>query len=661
MAMRWGLGPVFIYESLITARRWQTYAMRSIAVSTLLVAMATIAWSNVTAQPASSMGEYAQLGKSYFYAMIGVALSLVMLAAPAATASAISADRVRGTLVHLLATELSDWEIVLGKLASRLLPVLFLVACTWPVLAITSLLGGIDPVALTIAFAVIVAVAVFGCSLTLLLSVWARKPHEAVLVTYTFWLFVMLISTIWTGLSMTGLVGPPSGWADVANPFYLALVPYAASGPVNFWQYLSFFTVTLVGSGIFTALAVWRMRPVTCRSIGENRKAGLARLGRLSRWLPGPSLDGNPVLWRELRRSRPSGWMVALFLLVGGSTSVACGVGAFAAWKYGIIPFVSPRPAVLAGIFGAVIQVFFGFLMLSAVAPISMSEEQERGSLELLAATPLPTRMIVLGKWWGIFRMVPWLTIGPGLMAAALAGADQPPPPPGMPGTMTLTPPQLTPNDRLFGAALAIATILAHGAAATSIGLALVIWIKRQSRAVAVSVGLFVLTAVGWPFLVLVVAGRGPDHDAFGLAAMSPVFYTAFSGFLLAARMEQFRLVFPWATFWVFEMTLVAGSALWLAIRTFDRSFGRIPDRTQHSAVLPWVVTIALTGVAVMFANWGFDFVQKTNPNTEEAAKIVTLVLVAMFELLVLSLAIAIVESFGRRQRPPGKLARIER
>ena len=89
--------------------------------------------------------QYAALGESYFYAIIGVELTLVMLAAPAATAGAICVDRARGTLTHMLATDLSDPEIVLGKLAARLLPVLGLVACSWPVLAICSLLGGIDP------------------------------------------------------------------------------------------------------------------------------------------------------------------------------------------------------------------------------------------------------------------------------------------------------------------------------------------------------------------------------------------------------------------------------------------------------------------------------------------------------------------------------------
>src|SRR5262249_14058389 len=178
--MRWGLGPVFIYECLANSRRWQTYVIRSAGVAGLLVAISMIATSHQAMNPALSWRDYAALGESYFYAIIGVELTLVLLAAPAATAGAICADRARGTLTHVLATDLSDPEIVLGKLAARLLPVFGLVACSWPVLALSSLLGGIDPVALTFAFAIILAVALLGCAMAIALSVWARKPHEVV-------------------------------------------------------------------------------------------------------------------------------------------------------------------------------------------------------------------------------------------------------------------------------------------------------------------------------------------------------------------------------------------------------------------------------------------------------------------------------------------------
>ena len=128
--MRWGLGPVFVYECLANSRRWQTYALRSAGVAVILAAIATSWISHGGTASRQGWREYAALGQSYFYAIIGVELTLVMLAAPAATAGAICVDRARGTLAHMLATDLSDPEIVLGKLAARLLPVLGLVACS---------------------------------------------------------------------------------------------------------------------------------------------------------------------------------------------------------------------------------------------------------------------------------------------------------------------------------------------------------------------------------------------------------------------------------------------------------------------------------------------------------------------------------------------------
>ena len=85
-------------------------------------------------------------------------------------------DRSRGTLEHMLATDLSDSEIVLGKLAARLMPVLGLIACSLPVLALSTLLGGIDLFALVLAFLVVVVVAVFGCSLALACPSGRRGP-----------------------------------------------------------------------------------------------------------------------------------------------------------------------------------------------------------------------------------------------------------------------------------------------------------------------------------------------------------------------------------------------------------------------------------------------------------------------------------------------------
>jgi ABC-type transport system involved in multi-copper enzyme maturation permease subunit len=163
--MRLGVGPVFASERLTASRRWQYYALRAFGVATVLVAMGMVAYSEgAFFGGRRSVSAYTRLGRSYFNAMIEVELFLVMLAAPATTAGAICVDRSRGTLEHLMTTDLSDTEIVLGKLAARLMPVLGMVACSLPVLALSTLLGGIDALSLAVAFAVIVAVALLAGS-----------------------------------------------------------------------------------------------------------------------------------------------------------------------------------------------------------------------------------------------------------------------------------------------------------------------------------------------------------------------------------------------------------------------------------------------------------------------------------------------------------------
>jgi hypothetical protein len=91
--MRFGTGPVFACERVAAARRWHLYAGRSFLVAALLVAMMFIAGKHVATGPGINVQQYAKLGESYFYALIGVEMAIVMLAAPAATAGAICLDR----------------------------------------------------------------------------------------------------------------------------------------------------------------------------------------------------------------------------------------------------------------------------------------------------------------------------------------------------------------------------------------------------------------------------------------------------------------------------------------------------------------------------------------------------------------------------------------
>ena len=134
MDRRWGLGPVFALEWLTTSRRWQVYAGRMLFVGCLLLGLACIWLAEVAGRPLGTIREQAATGQGFFAAIVHTQLVLILTVAPAALAGAICQDKERGNLLPMLLTDLSDAEIVLGKLAGRLVPLVGMVACSLPVL-----------------------------------------------------------------------------------------------------------------------------------------------------------------------------------------------------------------------------------------------------------------------------------------------------------------------------------------------------------------------------------------------------------------------------------------------------------------------------------------------------------------------------------------------
>ena len=130
-----------------------------------------------------------------------------------------------------------------------------------------------------------------------------------------------------------------------------------------------------------------------------------------------------------------------------------------------------------------------GLLLLSVSAATTLAEERDRGSLDVIMTTPLTSREIVWGKWWGTFAMVPRLAILPIWVAAGAAMV----------------------TDGGIGLVLMIGLILAYAAAITSLGLAVATWIPRLGRVITMSVMAYVLVALGWPLVLQVL----PNLPAF--------------------------------------------------------------------------------------------------------------------------------------------------
>jgi ABC-type transport system involved in multi-copper enzyme maturation permease subunit len=547
---------------------------------------------------APTFQQMAKVGEGFFYALAGIQISLVLLAAPAAAAGAICMDRARGTLLHVLTTDLSDVEIVVGKLAARLTPIIGMIACGLPVAALAALLGGIEFEALWGAFAVSLALAVLGCALALTVSIWATKTHEVLMAVYLFEGFWLLALPIWWAHSLQGIVRRPPAWFQKANPYALVFAPYNQPGLVQTVDYVVFCGCVLALAAALVGLSVLKLRRVVVDLAGRPEKA----TRRLPAWtrvafptLIGPSLDGNPVLWREWHRNRPSRFARRLWV---GLLLVTWGLVAWGTYELATKGFKN-GPSGLG--FGLLIQLAFGFLMLSATAPTVLAEERVRGSLDVLLATPLSTRTIVVGKWWGAYRRVFLLALLP-LYVAILSAATMPGSPNFPPGVVLAQPvAPLTLMDRILSASFCAADFLVSGAMIVSLGVALATWVRRLGRAVAVSVIAFVLMGIGLivllelAYLRLVSSVASSQWIAENhwvvrcVMSLSPIvgpvtpLDTLFE-FAWRSRMRQ------WAGIGVVALIklAIAWFFFWLTVRTFDRCLGRTPELRSRSRSLQW-------------------------------------------------------------------------
>jgi ABC-type transport system involved in multi-copper enzyme maturation permease subunit len=596
---RWrhGPGPVFVHESIAAARRWQNYALRSLFVFGLLAALALtglLMYLEEGGFPSTlKIQELAALGQYFYLAIATVQLVLVMLVAPAATAGAICQDRARGNLVLMMVTDLADSEIVLGKLAARLVPVLALVAATIPVLALAGLLGGIIIEAILALTLITLALAVFGCTLALAISVRATKIHEVLMAVYGIEAVWVIGPLIWELLASTGVLPAAPPWLQSLNPFVLAWAPYAWPNYLSLEWLATVLLGTFALSAGLVVFAVLRLRAGVVRDRSGSRAAGrstwLGRLlARLSAWRPAPSLDNDPVLWREWRRSRPSRlarviW--GLFIALSLAGTVAGIVAVSKQYRTG---------TQFLGMVGG-LQATFGLLLVSLSAPMVLAEERSRGSLDVLMATPLSSARIVLAKWWGAYRVVPALAVLPAIGALFMAAAA----PEVLPGPWRsgAPPAPLTALDRFAGALLPTALLLVQGAAVTSVGLVLATWVRRSGRAVALSVTSYAFVAFAWPIGIELVPevmtklGWIPPGDD-GTAEFCAIVFASgcplggqLTGFLttLFPPSESRAALYAGQVIVFLAILLFALLVLALALATFDRCMGRMPERPRRA------------------------------------------------------------------------------
>jgi ABC-type transport system involved in multi-copper enzyme maturation permease subunit len=432
-------GPIFGKELRTTARRKRSYVLRVAYLGGLLLAMLA-AWAETSARGvyagiAAQTQAQAELGRSFFASFCMFSIIAMAAIGPVLTSTAVSAERLGKTLHVLLMTPITAWQIVAGKLFSRLLVALTLLGLSLPALALVRLLGGVELWQMAGILCVCAATALASAAIGLLFSTFMNRAYAVILMSYATLLFLYAFLPF---AAIAGLGVRFMPWVRVfgaCNPFACAgtlAEPQMSRMFGAVWEscvlvHLGFTAVLLTASAAVLRrvarkaggqsstessdssappLSTQPMAPGTAPGISDTTGDVGSLAGRAApRHHRRPVARGRdvsdfPVVWREVRRplmARRWQSVAAAFVTIG----LLIVTYALVAWNDGLASRDTHR--VYAVIFNGLLWLLTAVLSATAIA-----QEKESDTWTLLLTTPLGGRAIVWGKVLGLYRRIAW-------------------------------------------------------------------------------------------------------------------------------------------------------------------------------------------------------------------------------------------------------------
>jgi ABC-type transport system involved in multi-copper enzyme maturation permease subunit len=401
------LGPLVPCEMLRCGRRERYVLFRCLYAAALLgvLAWSYLSWFSGRGIPPAELlwgegtlspDDMPKFAGHFFPAFLAAQLTVVVLLTPVYLGGAIAEERERRTLEFLLATDLSGGEIVVSKLAARLLNLGLLLLTGLPVLALTQLWGGVDPLRVACGFAATAVTMLSVGGLTMLNSAGARHPLQAVLRTYG-WLAGGLILGLIPG-------------ASLGHPLLL-VVTLSNAEELGAFVLLFLYGMIHVGLAfILVSAAVSRLRFAEFASVlpaDPGAQPALTAGDLPSTFLPPrplPPVRGRALLWKELYAEPHWRWeqldsLLGLFLLFLGVSVVAIGV---AIVLFGVMEHKEVAWPMNGWARGVGTPLAGLLLLITAFyAAGTVSRERERQTLDGLLTVPDGPAAVLAAKWQG--------------------------------------------------------------------------------------------------------------------------------------------------------------------------------------------------------------------------------------------------------------------
>lgn len=421
-------GPLLTREAMTAPRHPKLFLIRAGYLAAFVVLMYTAGQATFERRPVQTLGDSAAFGQFLFNLFAMVQLTLAAAAALLFCSSNVSQEKDRRTLVLLLMTDLTSFELVAGKLAASLLLVVMLIGVSFPVFAMLAVLGGISAAQIFWVEAVCLSTAALIGSWSTLVAYWRDKTFQTLAICV---IGGLLFVGVIEGISAIG--GPSLAWlARLWNPYRamasvldpLASQPNVISPvPTAFWPVLvSCSLASVLGLVTMVMVRVWNPSRFAFDQMAEptpEEKAAAIALNlapATNRQREHREIWNLPVLWREVC-TRAYGRKMAFVKL---AYFVLAGFIVFN------LSQSSDSQQIILGVMSPIAFAFVSLslvtlILVNAQAVTSLTSERDAQTLELLLVTNVTAQEFVFGKLGGIFFNAKEVILVPMFLLLALA------------------------------------------------------------------------------------------------------------------------------------------------------------------------------------------------------------------------------------------------
>ena len=422
------IGPVFNREATVVPKRSKTYLMRGVYVLTLFLLLCTGYLVLDGSRSLATSGDSARFGGWMFTLLAPLQLLVLSSLAAVGAASSVAQEKDRRTLLLLLLTRLTGFEVVGGKLFATLLDPMAMLLCGLPVFLVLPLLGGVSPQQVFGVFAVTAATVFMAGTIGTVVGMWREKTFQSIALTVLILLFIVGFGEVIAAVlpipeAALLAISPPRALFAVASPL-ASLSGQIAIGVVAFVLIATIFSIVVLAIGV-ARVRIWNpSREVRFKAPEIETSEELDSESDPQSWkVRAPRhVWNNPILWREIRTWAYGRKVViirlafaALFLLIAGAVYLQIESGV-AYEPAGRIGRALPSPTIPCAALGVI-----SLVLVNALAVNAVTGERDGLALDLLLVTDLSPKEFVFGKMLGVLYVAKEMIILPLLLVVFLA------------------------------------------------------------------------------------------------------------------------------------------------------------------------------------------------------------------------------------------------